>query len=228
MEQRIALRQRVGLVLVALALLLSGYGLWNTTTDAAEATLQALAKTAVSSSDLSKLKTGQILVTEEESARQGDLRYVMAKLWINRAPDVVWKNLQDQEGLFHGEPHMKQVKVVKVLSPKAQNVAYSLSISRLLPQFDYVTRVNFSDTSRTAQFERISGSFKSFKGFARLQPVSDKQNGVSTVMIYALQLDTGFFVPQFVTRSVLKGGLPDLMTHIRQQIYKRHPHLQAK
>ncbi len=192
--------------------------------EATEAFLTKVAKKPLAQGELLRLKKGEIIIMEEKKQAGQRMRYVLAKVWIDRSPDKVWKALRNQESLFKGDPYMKKVKVVKDIPPRTQNIAYTLSISRLFPAFNYITRVDYLKKSWLVQFVRISGSFKSFKGFAKLRPIA---KGKETVMVYALQLDSGPLLPQFVVRSVIKSGLPDLMKNIRKRVHNQNPCIQA-
>ncbi len=184
--------------------------------------LRTVEKKELTPAELARLKKGEVLVLEEAKGQR--MRYVMAKVWIDRSPDRVWKTLSNQEALFKGDSRMKRVKVVKTIPPRTQHIAYTLSVSRLFPAFDYTTRVDFLKPSWLIQFVRMSGSFKSFKGFAKLKPI---EGGQQTVMVYALQLDSGPLLPQFLVRTVLKSSLPDLMREVRHQVHSQNPCIQA-
>lgn len=195
-----------GLLLAAVFVMPSAWACWKTTSAPAP---------APQGPDLARMRQGVVLVSECPKTPEAPMRSVMARMVINRPVDAVWTALMNQESLFRNEPHMKKVATVAKTLHGRQDVAYSLSISSLLPTFDYVTRIQFVPEAWTAHFNRTSGSFKSFRGFATLSPVD---NGQKTLMTYALQVDPGFLIPQFVVRSILKSELPSLMGHIRSQV----------
>lgn len=174
---------------------------------------------SLSATELNRLLKGEVLVSEPASPSSGT-RFVLAKILIDRPLETVWNTLYNQERLFKDEPHMRKVKILSSPSPNQQKVAYSLNISRLLPTFDYVTSVNFIPTERTVKFDRLSGSFRSFKGMAKLKPV---ENGRRTILFYALQVDPGFLIPQMVVRNVLRSELPGMLTHIKRNVHSVSP-----
>lgn len=180
--------------------------------------------TSLSNAELERLRKGEVIVSEPAGAK-GGTRFVLAKALIDRPADTVWNALYDQERLFRGEPHMRKVQTLSKPSPNQQKVAYSLNISRLLPTFDYVTSVNYAPDTRSVKFDRVSGSFKSFKGMAKLKPVD---NGKRTVLFYALQVDPGFMVPQMVVRSILRSELPGMLAHIKKNVHSTSPVLTNK
>ncbi len=188
-----------------------------------EAFLKKVEKRPLTQAEWVRLKKGEILVSEESKQEGQRMRYVLAKVWIDRSPSKVWKALRNQEILFKDDPHMKEVEVVKTISTQTQHIAYTLSVSRLFPAFHYITQVNFLAKGSIIKFARLSGSFKDFKGFAKLRSFN---HGQETVMIYALQLDSGPLLPQFLVRSVLKSGLPDLMRNIRKRVHNQNPCIQ--
>ncbi|MBK8190650.1 MAG: hypothetical protein IPK79_09410 [Vampirovibrionales bacterium] len=169
----------------------------------------------VSQSEMTTLRQGGVLVRECPGVKNNSMRLVMARMIINRPMASVWTSLMNQENIFQNEPHMKKVSTLVKAPGGRQDVSYALSISSLLPTFNYVTRIQFIQDSWTANFNRISGSFKAFKGFASLSPVDE---GQKTMMTYALQVDPGFLIPQFVVRNILKSELPSLMGHIRTRV----------
>ncbi len=178
----------------------------------------------LSAAELEQLRKGEVIVTEPASVG-GGTRLVQAKILIDRPLETVWNSLYDQERLFKGETHMRKVETLSKPSPNQQKVAYSLNISRLLPTFDYVTSVQYAPASHTVRFDRLSGSFRSFTGMAKLKPVD---NGRRTVLFYALKVDPGFLIPQVVVRSILKSELPGMLAHIKQNVQSTTPVLTNK
>ncbi len=175
----------------------------------------------LSDPELSQLRKGRVLA-QDVPYLQGtdDLKAVQIKIMIDRPVEQVWQALQDQETLFRGEKHLKQVKLIKKTGNSAQLVEYSLQISRLLPLFVYTAQVDYLAGRKSTQFSRLSGSFKSFYGLCHLTPVD---SGNKTVMTYTLSVDPGFFIPNFLVRQALKGEIPQILSFVKSRVYSQFP-----
>lgn len=175
---------------------------------------------AATDTETALLKRGEIVVNEVPTQAKNGTRQLLAKVLIDRPLEQVWQVLSKQDKLFQGDPHMKKVRVVKRPSPMQEFVEYTLSISRFLPTFVYTTQVDYSRPANKIHFHRVSGSFKEFEGFCQLAPA---ENGRKTLLSYGLQVDIGFLIPPFVVRQVLKKELPNILTHVENQVYQQFP-----
>lgn len=210
---------RRGMRLALVAGLILTVGLGGAAPIARAANARSAKPAAAGATSLEALRAGRVVVSESSrAASEGGMRAVTAQMVINRPLTAVWQALMNQEGIFQNEPHMKKVSTLSKTPQGRQDVAYSLSISSLLPTFNYVTRIHFVQDAWTANFNRISGSFRAFRGSARLTPLD---GGDKTLMTYALEVDPGFLIPQFVVRNILRSELPSLMNHIRAQVSSR-------
>lgn len=170
--------------------------------------------------ELTALHQGKVLVEDEASSTPTQAsKKVVAKILIQRPVDKVWSTLRDQRNLYRGDPHIKAVKVLDQPSVAEEMVMYTLHVSSFLPDFTYTTHIRFKPMDFIT-FRRTEGSFKDFQGYCRLIP---SDHGKSTVFTYALQVDPGFFIPQFLMRQILRQELPDMIRNVQKTVYTRFP-----
>lgn len=169
---------------------------------------------AIDGADWDSLSRGKVLI-RQQAASSGQVPSVEARILISRPPEKVWKVVADPEKLMQEE---NKVKKVKILSRGAnrQNVAFSVSMTRFFPPFNYVLLQELSPPS-LLKFRRISGSFKDIQGSWRLSPV---ENGSKTVLTYTLRLDPGPLIPRSLLLGAVKSDLPEMMRNARTAIYK--------
>jgi ribosome-associated toxin RatA of RatAB toxin-antitoxin module len=169
---------------------------------------------AMGNSEWDSLSKGQVVI--KQNAPSGNaVPSVEAKILIAKPPEKVWSVVADPETLMSQE---RKVQKVKVLSRSAnkQNVAFSVSMTRLFPTFNYVLLQELSPPN-LLRFHRISGSFKDIQGSWKLAPVD---NGSKTILTYTLQLDPGPLIPRSLLLGAVKSDLPDMMRNAKMAIDK--------
>lgn len=164
--------------------------------------------------DWDALSKGQVVI-KQPPVPPNTAPSVEAKILISRPPEKVWSVVADPETLMSQE---RKVQKVKVLSRSAnkQNVAFSVSMTRLFPPFNYVLLQELSPP-HLLRFHRVSGSFKDIQGSWKLSPV---EQGSKTILTYTLQLDPGPFIPRAMLLGAVKSDLPSMMRNAKMAIDK--------
>lgn len=158
------------------------------------------------------LSKGQVVVRQNQAAAH-TLPSVEAKILVHRPIDKTWSVVADPLKLTQAENKVKKVKVLS-RSGNRQNVAFTVSMTPLLPPFSYVLLQELTPPY-LLQFRRISGSFRDIQGVWRLSSVD---NGKKTVLSYTLQLDPGPLIPKSLLLGAVKSDLPNFMRNARTAI----------
>jgi ribosome-associated toxin RatA of RatAB toxin-antitoxin module len=169
---------------------------------------------ATENSDWDALSKGDVVV-KQNPAPANTAPSVEAKILISRPPEKVWNVVADPETLMSQERKVQKVKVLSHTANK-QNVAFSVSMTRLFPPFNYVLLQELSPPN-LLRFHRISGSFKDIQGSWKLLPVD---RGNKTILTYTLQLDPGPFIPRSLLLGAVKSDLPSMMRNAKLAIDK--------
>jgi ribosome-associated toxin RatA of RatAB toxin-antitoxin module len=169
---------------------------------------------ALANSEWDSLSKGQVVISQHMPSGSA-VPSVEAKILISKPPEKVWDVVADPETLMSQE---RKVQKVKVLSQTAnrQNVAFSVSMTRLFPPFNYVLLQELSPPN-LLRFHRVSGSFKDIQGSWKLAPV---ESGSKTILTYTLQLDPGPFIPRSLLLGAVKSDLPNMMRNAKMAIDK--------
>jgi ribosome-associated toxin RatA of RatAB toxin-antitoxin module len=138
---------------------------------------------------------------------------VKAAMTVPYPPDTVWALLSNPVMLTQLE---RRVRSLKLLSRQGnqQDLKYTVSISPLLPNFDYVLRYQTLPPYQV-QFRRVQGSFKSFDGGWLITPLN---GGKQCRLSYTLRLDPGFMAPRVLVTQALNHDLPSMMGNVRRSL----------
>ncbi len=168
---------------------------------------------SVSSSELTRLKTGEVIVQEPSNNQKRSVPYVTAKVYIKQSPDKVWTAIQKPENVVRNE---RKVKSVTVISSNAgvRDLAFKVQLSRILPSFAYTLR-HQSTSPYVLAFKRLSGSFKDIQGFWQVVPV---ENNTQTVLVYRVSIDPGALVPRSLLIPAVKSDLPQMMKTVKMSM----------
>jgi ribosome-associated toxin RatA of RatAB toxin-antitoxin module len=148
-----------------------------------------------------------------QQVQRGDVPGVISSINLPYPADTVWSVINNPQQLTQRAPNVKRVKLV-ANQGKTQDLAYSVKITPLLPQFDYVLRYQQTGPY-TLSFSRVSGSFKSIKGYWKVLP---QTGGKTSTLVYALNLDPGFAAPKPLIGQAIKMDVPHLLQHARNQV----------
>jgi len=160
--------------------------------------------------DWAALSKGQVVIKKMDGASAGQA--VQAKVLVNKPIDATWKVITDPAKLASHEPKVKKAQVIK-RTAGGQNVDYSVSMTRLLPTFNYVLEQDFSPPNKMT-FHRLSGSFKDIQGSWLLNPAP---GGKGTIVTYNLMMDVGP-LPKGMVMGAVKSDLPNFMRNAKLSI----------
>ena len=135
---------------------------------------------------------------------------VEAKILIDRPPERVWPIVANPEKLMSRERKVKKVRLLSQTENR-QEVAFSVSMTRLLPTFDYVLEQTLRPPTMVV-FRRMSGSFREIQGFWKLIPAD---GGRKTILLYHLSLDPGPLIPRRMLLGAIRADLPEMMRTIK-------------
>ncbi len=161
--------------------------------------------------DTALLNSGQVTVSQNNVG--SGVPSVVASVLLDHPPAKVWPVVANPALLMQNEAKVKKA-VITSKSANAQTVAFTVSMARLLPAFNYVLQENLSPPNQMT-FHRISGSFKDIQGSWKLTPTA---GGQKTILTYTLQLDPGPLVPKGMLLGAVKSDLPTMMKNVRVSI----------
>jgi ribosome-associated toxin RatA of RatAB toxin-antitoxin module len=157
-----------------------------------------------------RLQHGEILVGMKNV---GDAKFVTGSLIINEPPNKVWQIIANPyEFKRRISPRMKEIQMM-VDKPERSVMRVEMDVV-LIPHFNYVVESNYQNGQRI-DFHRLDGTLKDFKGSWEVKPIAD---GRQTELSYAMYLDPGFFVPQWLMREGVKSELPKTLEAVRKRV----------
>lgn len=160
---------------------------------------------------LAKLDAGEVVVHLEEA---NGIKFVAGKILIDEAPTKVWPIMVNP---FEYEnkicPRLKTVQVIAD-EPSRTVLGARIKIIFPIPDVCYVVESNYIANQRV-DFHRISGSFRDFRGYWSLTP--DKTGG-KTVVTYAMHLDPGVPIPDWLVRQGVRMELPSVLSGLRTRV----------
>ncbi|HEY9870513.1 MAG TPA: SRPBCC family protein [Candidatus Obscuribacterales bacterium] len=158
-----------------------------------------------------RLECGEILLGGNVERRQCGL--VEGKILINSRPDRVWSIvINPLEFANKIQKHLRQVRIVK-RTPRTSLQECQLELAAFFPRVKYEVE-SFYEPCKRIDFRRAGGMIKDFYGYWLLEP---RDNGTKTLVTYAMFIDPGFFVPQWIMRQGLRRELPVTLNGIRDR-----------
>lgn len=167
-----------------------------------------------------KLEKGQVITGIRNV---GATKYVTGTIMIDHPPEQVWPVMTNPFE-FKGKisPRMKTVEVM--LDKNDESILkVTLDMGFLMPNFCYTVDSKYQHNERV-EFKRVGGTLKDFSGSWEMKPAD---NGTKTELTYAMFVDPGFFVPQWIMREGMKNELPSTLTGLRKRIDNVYDHQQA-
>lgn len=160
---------------------------------------------------MKRLESGEVVVDCEELS---GIKYVIGRILIDETPERLWPVLVNPFE-FEGKicHRMKHVEVIAD-QPQLSQLGCTVGLVFPLPDLMYVVESKYTAFSRV-DFQRISGSFKDFRGFWELLPTA---NGKKTEVIYSMYLDPGVPVPDWLVRLGVRGELPNVLSGLRARV----------
>lgn len=152
----------------------------------------------------------------------GARHYQVATVMIDAKPEAVWNVLTDYEDTAHIFSNVKKLKVLKA-SGSSKEIAFEVTSMGGLCKYDYVLNVQENEAEKRIEWSRNSGAFRINEGFWQLTPFKD-----GTLVTYAKYIDGGPLMPQMFVNNELRKTMPSIMTNLKEEVLKRHPHLAMK
>jgi hypothetical protein len=171
----------------------------------------AFSETALSAADVKKLEAGEVLM--DSTVEGSKLPFVQGKILIHSHPDKIWNIIANPLEATKTQKHIKKYRFLKD-TPSNSVLDCQVEVASFLPRFNYVVESNY-DPFRRIEFWRVGGALKDFRGYWLLEP---RDNGTKTLLTYAMYLDPGFFVPQWIIRQGLRRELPETLDGIRARV----------
>lgn len=158
-----------------------------------------------------RLLSGDVVVGYSEL---GGTKYVTARVKIDHPPEAVWRVMSNPFE-FKGKifPRMKEVEVV-VDRPELSVLRCSIDICTILPRINYTVESHYHECGKI-DFRRVAGLPREFRGFWQVIP---RDNGAACDVAYALFIDPGIPVPQWIVREGVKVELPRALTALRERV----------
>ena len=163
------------------------------------------------------LKTGEVVATEVMTAHPdgSGTTDVLVKAWIKAPREEVWKIIRSYNTFAEFFPRVREIRVTGQEGETYQ-VEYHTELMG-------VTVVYHLKLIGTVKFQRIdffldksfSNDVKETVGFWALD---DAPDGKGTVLTYAIFVDSGFPIPQFLARKISKPNLVQVVKNVRLRV----------
>jgi hypothetical protein len=170
------------------------------------------AQTALSDIELQRLEEGEVLLSSNVEGCK--LPLVQGKILIKSKPDKVWSivvNPAEVAGKI--QKHIKKFRFLRD-TPHNSVLDCQVEVASFLPRFNYVVESSYEPCKRI-EFWRVGGALRDFRGYWLFEP---RDNGSKTLVTYAMYLDPGFFVPQWIIKQGLRRELPETLGGIRARV----------
>jgi hypothetical protein len=133
-----------------------------------------------------------------------------ATVRIHAPREVVWSLITSCPESLSMVPGLEVCDVLETAPDQSwQRIRHVMNYSWYLPKTNYVIRAAYDRPSKVS-IERISGDLRTLRGSWEL-----KSDGSYTIAHYMVDLAPGFWVPQWMVRSVLRKDLPKMLRALR-------------
>jgi hypothetical protein len=133
-----------------------------------------------------------------------------ATVRIHASREVVWSLITSCPESLSMVPGLEVCDVLETAPDQSwQRIRHVMNYSWYLPKTNYVIRAAYDRPSKVS-IERISGDLRTLRGSWEL-----KSDGSYTIAHYMVDLAPGFWVPQWMVRSVLRKDLPKMLRALR-------------
>lgn len=136
--------------------------------------------------------------------------YCTASTYIDQDPEIVWAVLTDPYK-FQGKRHIKKIEVLENRTDY-QKLQYTIEVFFPIPDFTLTVESELSPNHDHITFQRTSGALRDLKGYWKLT-----RQGNGTVVEYAMYLDTGFFIPQWIVDKAQQKTVPDTLEDFKRK-----------
>lgn len=170
----------------------------------------ALSESILTSNEVERLEAGEVLL--DSNVQGSKLPLVKGKILIKLAADKVWNIVANPIESTKIQKHIKRFHFLKD-TPSNSILDCQVEVASFLPRFNYVVESVYEPFKRI-EFWRVGGGLKDFRGYWLFEP---RDHGNKTLVTYAMYLDPGFFVPQWIIKQGLKRELPETLDGIRSR-----------
>src|SRR4029453_2271072 len=161
-----------------------------------------------------QLSGGEVLLDGSFDHRRSGI--VEGKILINSCPDRVWSIvINPLEFANKIQKHLGQVRFIQQ-SLRSFVQECEIEVAAFFPRITYRVESSYDPVKRI-DFRRVGGMIKNFHGYWLLEP---RDSGKKTLVTYAMFIDPGFFVPQWIMRQGLRRELPQTLTGIRNRAHE--------
>jgi hypothetical protein len=169
------------------------------------------APATVSSTQLEKLREGEVVVKQQGNSNTGGS--VTAMIIVPRSVNQVYEYLRQTEALTQRDPKFKEVKVIAKPTANTEKVKYSIQVSPLMPNLNYIGQVNYTPNVGS-RFTRLSGDFKQMEGSCLLNALGPHE----TLVTYTLRVQLQQPLPQPVINTLLGNDLPRSLKALKKAV----------
>jgi ribosome-associated toxin RatA of RatAB toxin-antitoxin module len=143
--------------------------------------------------------------TEQSGAATATVR-------IHAHRETVWSLITSCAESLHMVPGLVACDVLETAPDRSwQKIHQVMNYSWYVPKVSYEIQAAYDRPSRVS-IERIAGDLHTLRGSWQLE-----SDGEYTIAHYSVALAPGFWVPQFLVRSVLRHDLPKMLRALRSR-----------
>jgi hypothetical protein len=151
----------------------------------------------------------QVAVSLDSKEQNGS---ASASVRIQASREVVYSLITSCSEALHLVPGLLVCEVVDTAADRSwQQIHHVMDYSWYMPRLSYVLRASYDPPSRVS-IERVSGDLRTLRGSWVLQ-----SDGKFTIAHYAVDLEPGFWVPQWIERAALRRDLPKMLRALRSR-----------
>jgi hypothetical protein len=135
-----------------------------------------------------------------------------ATVRIHASRETVWSLITSCPESVRMVPGLEICDVLETAQDQSwQKIRHVMNYSWYVPKLTYVIRATY-DRPSMVTIERISGDLRTLRGSWEL-----KSDGDYTIAHYTVDLAPGFWVPNWVVRTVLRKDLPRMLRALRSR-----------
>jgi len=135
-----------------------------------------------------------------------------ATVRIHASRDTVWALITSCPESLRMVPGLEICDVLETAPDQSwQKIRHVMNYSWYIPKLTYVIRATY-DRPTMVTIERVSGDLRTLRGSWEL-----KSDGDYTIAHYTVDLAPGFWVPNWIVRTVLRKDLPRMLRALRSR-----------
>jgi hypothetical protein len=145
-----------------------------------------------------------------DQAQQSGTASAIVRIHANR--EIVWSLITSCPESLRMVPGLEICDVLETAQDQSwQKIRHVMNYSWYVPKLTYVIRATY-DRPSMVSIERISGDLRTLRGSWELQ-----SDGDYTIAHYTVDLAPGFWVPNWIVRTVLRKDLPRMLRALRSR-----------